>query len=251
MPECLTTKTPTLARFKNSIYGKIAPPSIVSSSATAVLRSLEGTQQGEIQRACLFSHLSCKPPILEVEASCDLDLDRRCADDGIFVGRIDEMQRAPSWSRSGPGGGGRGRGLRLTCAGVEPRGVGSDTSEEFPGTRKLGRSGSTRLINDALRLWEAHDMSSNGRVDSGEVNGENGDEGRRLRGTKREAGIDLFVRRAQPGRGRLGIGRVGRPRRGRSDRRRGGRLASGGEGRRHGGKLLADLRPISTSHSMY
>lgn len=94
MFQCLPAKDPTLARFINAIYWKIAPPLFVPASTRTFLHSEEGTQQGDPAGMLLFS-LAIQPLIPEIEAGCNLDLNRWNADDGILM-------RSKSSETSGP-----------------------------------------------------------------------------------------------------------------------------------------------------
>lgn len=91
MLHCLPAKAPTLAAFINAIYGKTAPrcsfrhqPELFS----AARRTLNRRTQPE----CYY--LVIQPLILELEARCNMDLNHWYADDGILIGRIEEVQKA-------------------------------------------------------------------------------------------------------------------------------------------------------------
>lgn len=66
----LLAKAPTLARFINDIYGKIAPP------CRSGIPENSSRQRGEHPPGMLLFSLVIQPLILEIEARCNRDLNR-------------------------------------------------------------------------------------------------------------------------------------------------------------------------------
>ena len=86
--EALPTRTPSLSHHLDMIYALIATPLIVPSLPPTMLRSREGTQQGDPTSTLLFS-LALQPLTRLISQSCDVLINRWYADDdGTIIGRI-------------------------------------------------------------------------------------------------------------------------------------------------------------------
>ena len=89
----LTLQTPSLAHFLNMIYGHTVPDLVLPSSPRVLLRSRQGTQQGDPAGMLLFS-LAVQPLIRRISRECNLSLNRWYADDGTLIGTIPEVTKA-------------------------------------------------------------------------------------------------------------------------------------------------------------
>ena len=89
----LTLQTPSLAHFLNIIYGRTVPDLVLPSSPRVLLKSLQGTQQGDPAGMLLFS-LALQPLITRISRECNLSLNRWYADDGTLIGTIPEVTQA-------------------------------------------------------------------------------------------------------------------------------------------------------------
>ena len=91
--DTLPNRAPSLARFTNAVYAKTTPLLVLPSHPPVLLRSREGTQQGDPANMLLFS-LTVQPLIRRISQTCNLELNRWYADDGLLIGRIAEVKRA-------------------------------------------------------------------------------------------------------------------------------------------------------------
>lgn len=89
----LTLETPSLAHFLNLIYGRTVPDLVLPSSPRVILKSCEGTQQGDPAGMLLFS-LALQPLVRRITRECSLLLNRWYADDGTLIGTIPEVTKA-------------------------------------------------------------------------------------------------------------------------------------------------------------
>lgn len=86
----IVERAPNLARFVNLLYGGDAPPIVFGDH---ILRSAEGSQQGDPLSMLLFS-LVIQPMLKRVSAECDLLLNVWYADDGALVGTHAQVKKA-------------------------------------------------------------------------------------------------------------------------------------------------------------
>ena len=91
--EALPDRAPSLARFCNLIYASVAPPLVIPSSPPEIIKSFEGTQQGDPPSMLLFS-LATHELFRKIEEECHLPLNVYYADDGIIAGPIAEIKKA-------------------------------------------------------------------------------------------------------------------------------------------------------------
>ena len=81
---------PSLIRFVNALYAKGMP---FLRFGDEHLRSQEGAQQGDPASSLMFA-LAIHPIVQRIEAECDLVVHRWYADDGLLVGKIDQVKLA-------------------------------------------------------------------------------------------------------------------------------------------------------------
>ena len=89
----LTLQTPSLAHFLNMIYGRTESDLVLPSSHRALLKSCQGTKQGDLAGMLLFS-LAVQPLIRRISRECNLSLKMWYADDGTLIGTVPEVTKA-------------------------------------------------------------------------------------------------------------------------------------------------------------
>ena len=86
--DAVIVHAPGIARYVHMVYG--SSPWLVAG--TFMIRSLQGTQQGDDLGMFLFS-LVLQPLIDELQEKCELNLNVWCADDGTLVSDIAQISR--------------------------------------------------------------------------------------------------------------------------------------------------------------
>ena len=89
----MTMQTLSLAHFLNLVYGRTVPDLILPSSPRVLLKTREGTQQGNPAGMLLFS-LALHRLIRRITQTCNLLLNRWYADDGTIIGTVAEVTKA-------------------------------------------------------------------------------------------------------------------------------------------------------------